>query len=180
MTKRELTALVLKLTGIYVLVRYLAYLPYVLSPLTLTHTEDAFPWLWALMATAPSLLHFAVCVLIVVKSEGVASRLVPRDGEISIAVTWSKEDVLTVAFCCLGLMLLVSVIPQLVQTATTFVLEARTERFGGFRYPISSWARLAGNLAQLAIGLALFLQAPGLATLWRRLQETRGEGTQEL
>ncbi len=178
MTKREFTAIILKLTGVYILVRYLGFLPMVLSPLTVIRfgqAESVTTWFWGLAAIIPPLVYLAACILIVVKSEIIATKLIPDDGDFSVGFSLSKEDVLTVAFCCIGLTVLVSAIPTVVQSVSNLALARKApEQWDPSRYWINACARLAANVVQTVIGLALFLQARGLAGLWHKLRDNKG------
>lgn len=178
MTKREFTAIVLKLTGVYILVRYLGFLPMALSPLTAIRFAEpnaTSTWLWGLVAIVPPLLYLGICILIVLKSEMISVKLIPEDGDFSIGSSLSKEDVLTVAFCCIGLMVLVGTIPDAVQSGSKLALAKRApEHFNQSSYWISAYARLTANVVQVLIGLALFLQARGLAGLWHKLRDYKG------
>ncbi len=178
MTKREFTAIVLKLTGVYILVRYLGFLPMVLSPLTVIRfgqSDAVTTWFWGLAAIIPPLVYLVACILIVVKSERIATKLIPDDGEFSVGFSLSQEDVLTVAFCCIGLMILVGSIPDIVQSVSNLALAKKgPEHFGQSRFWINAYARLVANVVQLIIGLALFLQSRGLAGLWRKLRDYKG------
>jgi len=178
MTKREFAAIVLKLMGIYILVRYLGFLPMILSPLAIIRVGEpnaVNTWFWALASIVPSILYLAVCLAIVAKGEVIATKLIQNDGEFTVGFSLSKGDVLTVSFCCIGLTILVGSIPNLVQTASSMALAKKApELFPQSRYWIGSCTRLAANIVQVLIGLTLFLQARGLAGLWHKLRDYKG------
>ena len=174
MTKREFTAIILKLTGIYILVRYLGSLPMILSPLTVIELGDQSSIttnFWGLAAVVPSFIYLAICILIVVKSKAIAAKLIKEDGEFNVGFSLSQDDVLTIAFCCIGLAVLVGAIPDLVQWGSSLTLDRIFgKEFNHSRQSFKTYAYIAAILAQVLIGGALFLQARGLAGLWRKLR----------
>ena len=177
MTKREFTAIVLKLTGVFVLVRYLGYLPMVLSPLTVIRFGESntfSTWLVGVGSIVPPLLYLAACILIIIKSEKIAARLIPEDGKFRVGFNLSREDVLTIAFCCIGLVFFVGSIPRLVQAFSSLVLTRSTMSQSGHSRPWGVYATLASHLVQAIIGLALFLQARGMSGLWHKLRDYKG------
>lgn len=127
-------------------------------------------WIWGLLTIVPSFIYLAACILIVIKSKPIAARLIRDDGEFNIGFSLSKEDVLTICFCCIGLVVLVSSIPQLTQAITMFSF---IERSAGYYQP-ESWVRAVSNLVahivQAGTGLYLFLQARGMTALWYKLR----------
>ncbi len=183
MTKREFTAIILKLTGIYILVRYLGSLPSILSPAVslssyateyARHTGETITldiWVWGLLATLLPTAYFAICILIVVKSKAIAAKLIKDDGEFNVGFSLSQDDVLIIAFCCIGLAVLVGAIPDLIESGTNLTLLNKVpDGFHPSRTWIMAHAKVAADSMQALIGIALFLQARGLAGLWRKLR----------
>lgn len=174
MTKREFTAIILKLTGIYILVRYLGSLPSILSPavsLSSYETITLDMWVWGLLATLLPIAYFAICILIVVKSKAIAAKLIKDDGEFNVGFSLSQDDVLIIAFCCIGLAVLVGAIPDLIESGTNLtLLNKAPDGVHPSRTWIMAHAKVAADSMQALIGIALFLQARGLAGLWRKLR----------
>jgi len=172
MTKRDFAAIVLKLTGVYILVRYLGYLPIVFGPIVMMWGDPTLMPEWQLwLAMLPPWVYLAFCVLIVVKSEAIAAKLIKQDGEFHVGFRLSKEDVLTLAFCCIGLVILVGSLPVFVEAIARFAVTQNAALYASSsQHWIGSSARLAAAVVQVLIGLGLFLQARGLAALWFRLR----------
>jgi len=175
MTKREFTAIILKLTGIYILVRYLGHLPTILSPLTVIELGDPSSIdtnIWGIAAVVPPLIYLAICILIVVKSKAIAAKLNKDDGEFNVGFSLSQDDVLTIAFCCIGLAVLVGAIPDLVKWGSNLTLDRiYAKELNNSRLYFRAYTGFAAILAQVLIGGALFLQARGLAGLWQKLRD---------
>ena len=174
MTKREFTSIVLKLTGIYILVRYIRLLPMVLSPLNVIEWGDPSAistWLWGLAATVPSFIYLAICILIVVKSKAIAAKLIKDDGEFNVGFRLNYDDVLTIAFCCIGLVVLVGAIPELVQWGSNLALnKMMAQKFNHSPQGYRAYTGFLAILVQVLIGGALFLQPRDLAGLWKKLR----------
>lgn len=171
MTKREVASLVIKLTGIYILIRYAAYLPSLLMPLYYAKYTDFNSWVPALLATAVSIIYLGVCVIIVLKSDKISAKIISVDKEMNLTLSITKSDIMTIAFCCIGLIVLVNVIPQLASTATEHFLYKKNPNNMPSNYHFRIIPKLVGNIIQLVIGIWLFLRAKGLAEIWRRIRE---------
>jgi len=177
-TKREAASLVLRLMGVYIAVRYLEYVPTALGALSLLMSPPpGAVRMWLLLSSVlPPVAYFAVCALLVFGSDWIARRLVPEDKPVfGTGTVMSTKEVLSLAFCCLGLAILAGAIPRIPQAAIIMsVVRWGSPGPGRNRGTIQGLAQVAGIIIQAAIGLVLFLQARGLAGLWHKLRDYKG------
>jgi uncharacterized membrane protein len=173
MNARHTASLVLKLIGIFTLIKYLGYLPMVLSAFNLITSSgpsrlDTFVGI-AISAGTP-LLYLIVSILIIVKSDAIAERIA-QDEQVMIASGIDADTIQTLAFCILGLVLLTGAVPKLAQLGTNYFMLRRMPN-RGVSYTL--YGQLIGTVLQIIIGFFLFLQADGLTGLWKKLREAKG------
>jgi hypothetical protein len=173
MNARHTASLALKLIGIFILVKYLGYLPMVLGAFNLISSTGPSR-LTSLVGVAISagtpLLYLAVSVAIILKSDAIARRLVPDD-QAAISTTVDAETIQVLAFCAIGLVTLINAIPKLAQVTTNyFILRHMAEQ----KISYTLYGSFIATAIQVIIGVVLFLQADGLVGLWKKLREAKG------
>ena len=153
MSRQDVASLVLKLLGVFLLAQWI---PYAGSILTTLKRESFF------IAGVPFLLMGIVGVVLIAAAGPLSRRLTadaqPSDapGPLSIAV-WQA-----IAFSAIGVSVLASGLHRLAGLAAMHLVENQ-----------SIWPSVVSPALQVVVGVALFLQAKGLAGVWRRLQESR-------
>lgn len=174
MTKREMTSLVLKLVGIYIVVRYIGYFPMILSPLItmrMGEPSNLTAWFYALATMLSLLIYPVFCIFIIICSNRLARWLIREDDTVELPVSISKDDIMTIAFCCIGLVIMAGAIPQLANIVTNYILlKAMPEYADMGRFRIDRQARFAGALVKFILGLLLFLRSKGLVGLWHKIR----------
>lgn len=122
-------------------------------------------------------LAVGACISIVIWSRKVAACLFPEDRELRVD-SWvdSPETLLALGFCCIGVGLALKALPTLasnvyeqVTLASSMSLDVHTRA--------RLQARIVGRSAQFLTGIALFLGARGLSSLWFRLRSATGVRT---
>jgi hypothetical protein len=179
MTKRETTSLLVKLMGVYCLVQFAPSLIHVLGFLTTIRDSQQ---IWMKLANVGMMIVFpaiwiAFCILIIRKSDSIARRLYREDSDASQLSGLGFQEVQTLGYNFIGVLLLVQSFPQIVSLLTTI----KTQQV----YYSSSWTtegfylntlpRLLSFLTQFILGLILFLKPKGLANLWKKAQVMRYE-----
>lgn len=161
MNARNATALVLKLTGLYLVIRFVIYLPFVLGAVRL----DGIDWS-PLIYTALQLLNPVAGLLLIKWSDTIARRLVPdEDGMLFTGI--DGETARTLAFCIIGLLLIAEALPRLALFVTDYVV---VKRMLGPSGSPNSYGQIASIIVQIAMGIYLFLQPAGLSGLWKQLR----------
>jgi len=177
MTKREIASLVLKLMGVFILLKTIGYVPTVFGVLFTTgryNSNAGFASLALQVMGMLLLLAFALgwAVLIIVLSDKFAKWLIKEDKSLEIAHPISKEDVMVVAVSCIGLYLIVAAIPSIMHHLYNFLLLHRPDGnyppywSGGF----SRILTLISPLVQIALGVWLFSGSRGIVKLWKRIR----------
>jgi hypothetical protein len=174
MTKREITSLVLKLIGIYIIASYIGYIPltiitqirvvYLQEPISLTNM------LFAYAIVLSTLLYLVCCILFIIYSNRVSEWIIREDNTVRLPDSISKDDIITIAFCCVGLLIMARAIPKLFSTIPYFIMVRGTisgYSDGRVWQPIT---RVAGPLIEFMLGLLLFIRTKGLVRLWHKIR----------
>lgn len=106
-----------------------------------------------------------VGICLIVFSEGMGRRLLPRGGGAPSAGAPDGAAWQAIAFAVVGVYLVASTLPQLV-TNTLYSIRDETD----YMQP-----QMLSDLLEITLGVLLFLQARGLARFWHKL---RSAGTQ--
>jgi len=173
MNARQLASLVLKLFGIFLLIRHLRYLSMVfsLSNATGYNGPSCFVNTVGLaISVGAGLLYLLACLLLVFKSDAIARRLAP-DEQAMLAPGVDADTIQTLAFCILGLILMTKSIPELAQSGVAYFM---TECGLSQVHSRLLCSQLVATLIQFVIGLVLFLQADGLTGFWKKLRTAKG------
>jgi membrane protein insertase Oxa1/YidC/SpoIIIJ len=173
MNARRTASLVLKLIGIFILVKYLGYLPMVLGTfnlITSTGPSRLDTFIGIVISAGTPLLYLVASILIVIKSEAIARRVAP-DEQMAPPTGIDADTIQTLAFCIVGLVFLTGALPRFAQFATNYFM---VQRMPNQKIPYTLYGQLIGTMLQIVIGVVLFLQADGLTGLWKKLREAKG------
>ena len=177
MTKREIASLVIKLMGVFVLLKSISYVPMVLSGMfSVWQTPDRSGAVWVVLIAVITVIVSAIPLmwglLIIVLSDKVAGWLIKDDKAAEITGSMNKEDVMLVVCSCIGLYLIVTAFPRLIVDCS---------RFFAIRRAGSDWAaylssgfnrtlNLMAPVVQIALGVWLFAGAKGIVKLWKKIR----------
>jgi len=167
MSKREFSSIVVKLAGVCMLVRHLGFLPMILNAFCSVQHADPM-----LTLSAP-VFGLLTGIFMIAGSDWIAIRLIRNDGEFMPAFKLSREEVLNIAFCCIGLLTLIDALPKLFYSAANYVQLSRISGCNLLQpqYGIKSLVSTVGQyLIQALIGLALFLQPHRLEHFIRKFR----------
>ncbi|MDX9980250.1 MAG: hypothetical protein RBU25_09530 [Lentisphaeria bacterium] len=173
MNARQLASLVLKLFGIFLLLRHLGLFFLILGQVNMISSTgfSGFDNTTSIaISVGAVLLYLLVCLLIIVKSDAIARRIAP-DEQAMLAPGLDADTVQALAFCILGLVLLTGSIPKLAQSAVVYFM---TECGQGQANSRGLCSQLVSTVIQFVIGLVLFLQADGLTGIWKKLRTAKG------
>ncbi len=174
MSKREFSSIVFKLAGVCMLARLLGFLPMIFNAFCSGQHADPMQSLsWHLLTFAAPVLGLLIGIFMIAGSEWIAARLIRNDGEFTPGFNLSREEVLSIAFCCIGLITLVNALPKLFYSAVNFVQLSRISGCSLLQpqYGLESLVRTCGQyIIQALIGLALFLKPHRLEHFIRKRQ----------
>lgn len=178
MAKREIVSLVIKLMGVFILIKTLAYVPMSLVNLfsvwQTSQTEITEKTLFTIMAFFLALIPIVFALLIIVLSDKVAAWLIKEreDKIVEFSDSIQKEDVMLVVFTCFGLYLIVTAFPNLI----LYLFHYLTLRRSGGDYVsytsggLYNFSRIIAPIAQLILGVWLFIGSRGIVKLWRKIR----------
>jgi hypothetical protein len=169
MTKRETASFVLRLIGIYIVLRFIAYFPSVLMPFySMKSTSiSLFP---AFISSVITLAHPALCLLIIFKSDKVAAWLVPEDKPLTAEGNVNKNDIMAIGVAIVGLLVIASVIPKFAQMTTKYSLLKNLQEYRTTEYLIELKAIIVASLVELILGLTLFFGSKKMVQIWNEKQ----------
>ena len=171
MTKREIASLVLKLIGVYMVVQFIGYFPAMFGSfgMVILQTKEAASFQMAFSAgllILSGLLYLAGCVSLIVYSDKIAVKMVSEDKTLESCAAISKSDVLSIAFCCIGLLVLTRCIPQVIHLIIRYMT---IKGINGGAQNYFNIGSLVSVIVQFIIGLWLFLGSKGIV-FWLKLR----------
>jgi len=149
MKKRGLAALAMKIMGVFYLVQAVPFAFSVLFSREIMDNPRTF---------IPAAGVFAAGLLLLLGGGIIGNYLVPQEDNDTVSSSLSVGDWQAVFFSAIG----VSTVVRGIQSVSAYFT------FPKFTMQLQS---LVSGIVMTAIGLALFLQARGLAVLWRFIQE---------
>jgi len=172
MTKRGFISLFLKMVAIYFLVRSI---PSLLSVGHSLYSLRSFGYpesLYYVLSSIFSLLVFcALMVVFIWKSDRLSKRFVTEDGPLFPIGELSSEEIQRLAFSWVGVVTLISGVSGAVYNLAYFVRIQYMVGAEQVKIPyVQSSAQFASSLAEMIIGIILFLYPSGLVRLWHSIQ----------
>jgi hypothetical protein len=177
MTKREIASLVIKLMGVFILLKTIGYAPMAFSVL---FTVGRAGWNTGFATAALQVvgglflmgLALGWAVLIIVLSDKFARWLIKEDKPLEMTNSMNKEEVMVIAISCIGLYFTVAAIPSIIFQLSNFLSLRRAGTdysaywSGGFHRMLT----LIAPVVQIALGLWLFAGSKGIVKLWKKIR----------
>lgn len=167
MTKREIASLVIKLMGVFILLRSISYAPMIFG----NAFQVGAGLLSTLMHVFLSIIAIAWGMFIILFSDRIAKWLIKDDHPIQLPGSVRKEDVMLVVFTCIGLYLIVTAIPSLILYLSNF-LRVRRAASGSSYYTGGFYNafQLIAPLVQISLGVWLFAGSRGIVKFWQKIR----------
>ncbi|MBW8036413.1 MAG: hypothetical protein FVQ79_12505 [Planctomycetes bacterium] len=168
MSKREIASLAIKLMGVFLIVTSIGYLSMFFGFMNVSG-------LWQGVLMCIGCIASPACgILIIVYSDKIAAKLIREDNVYvpSGEDVMTKNDVMAIAFACIGLYIAVTAVPQLFSVLIRFirftVLEGQL--FSGGVRSARSITTLIAPVVKLGLGVWLFVGSRGFVRLWHRVR----------
>jgi len=160
MTKREIASLVIKLMGVFILVKSVASVPIVFYA---WRPSENIGILQSLLVLLLSIFLIIIPLVIIFLSDKVAGWLIKDHTYLGATGTSiSKEDIMMMAISCIGLYFFIAAIPSLIINLSFF-----------FSLNASSLQNVLRTLiapaVQLGLGIWLFAGSKGIVKLWKKI-----------
>jgi len=174
MTKRELTALVIKLLGVYAIVQSLPLLGNISSFIGAPGYRDSEffnPWIF-IGLLMPFVLMMVAGIILLGYNWSLSFFIVKEDNDVKLSTILSSEDIQAIGFSIVAVLVFLTAIPRFFQFIMSLWYYA-TEHTGGIRGSTFVVVILRSGLSvvvQFGLSIILFFRARGLANLWRRIQ----------
>ena len=177
MSRRDLVSVLVKVMGVYFIIRIVAGAPLqVMQTAALGDVKDVVGELYRVsFVVGAAMLGAVLCVSLIRNSDAVARWVCPADPEPRELGGMAFADWQTLGYNLVGLFLLVGVLPALVNIAVNYRLMKEMAPYDTFaamagRYPLTDLSSVA---VKLLLGLYLFLGPRSLVRMWERLREAR-------
>lgn len=171
MTKYEVSTLCMKLLGIYCFIQAVPLLQQLVIFIGMANSEvkTSFSPVLVIGTLLPLCILVGVGCSLLCGSKALAKRLVGAPAVEDTQDGFVAAYVQAVAFAAVGVFVFSLAVPKLIQIAVNIHAlrhnEALTQEQRSLLY---SLPQIIGVVAQIALGVGLFLGATGLARLWRR------------
>lgn len=175
MTKRELTALILKLLGVYAIIQSLPFL----QPLTrllrglVYESERVHSQVSASVTMSiPFVLMAGAGIILLTNSRGLACVLVKDDGDAKLTTSLRAEEIQAIGFSIVAVLVFLSALPRLAQFigCVWFMASLRSSQAPMAGFVMSMWQSGLSFAVQCGLAIVLFFRARGPANLWHRIQ----------
>jgi hypothetical protein len=172
MTDFRIASLVLKIVGIYSLVSSIDLIQPLITAFAMSTTWTNISLLF-IGALVPFLLLIIVGCFFLFYSNKLATKMISSD-ENNIGQELSSQNIQTIAFSIVGLILIVIAIPKLFYIGSNmYAFKKAGDEAVIKNMSLSTYAYAASLIVQFILGLIIFLGAKGLSSLWFFLQKTR-------
>jgi hypothetical protein len=176
MTKRDIASLSIKLMGVFILLKSIAYIPMTFSGMfSVMHSQG---WLFAVFVVLISIVVAGIplvwSLLVIFFSDKAAAWLIKDDSPAEITGDpMTKGDVMAVAISCIGLYFIVAAAPLMIHALINNTIQVRQQ----IAFPLLSPSRMMNllkNMAvpavQLALGIWLFVGSRAIVNLWKKIR----------
>ena len=172
MTKREIVSMIIKLAGFVAVIKYIGQIPMAVGAIVLFLADKDNPG-YAFMSSMyalGSLITPIVYVLLIVYCDKIAAKLFPEDKMIEISTPMSKDEIMSIAFTCIGLLVIASTIPELAKISTRYFVRTGGRESLLSPRQIEYTVAFIAAIVKLAIGCWCFLGAKGIVNLWHKIR----------
>jgi hypothetical protein len=177
MTKRSLVSLFVKMLAIYFLVRSIPSLLSIghsLSLYSLRDFDSPGPFLIVLSSIFLLLVFGILMVIVIWKSDRLSKRFVTEDEPLFPIGKLSSEEVQNLAFSWIGILILVSGVSGVVYNLAYLLRIKFMVGAEQVKIPfIQNSAQFISSVAEIIIGVVLFLYPNGLVRFWHSIQRQR-------
>jgi hypothetical protein len=172
MTKREIASLTIKLMGVFILLKSIAYVPMTLGAFFSVIQSDRMGLLVTLlyffMIVISAVVPLVFSILVIKLSDKAAAWLIKDNQTIENPdVSINKDDVMLVAISCIGLYFIIAATPMLI--SYPMLLRGGMNYFEFARFWTIS-KQLVAPAVQIALGLWLFIGSNGIVKLWKKIR----------
>ena len=119
MTKREIASLLFKIIGVYLLASSIGWFNAFFILATNIKYYDLSTVIAPICQLIPILAYLIILFLIISQSDVLAAKLIKQDKAFDLSLSVNKNEILVIAFCCIGLSLLIKVVPNIISIFTT-------------------------------------------------------------
>lgn len=164
--------MVLKLAGVLAVVKYIGYIPMIVASLagSFMIKGNTLNFFIPAMYLLGSLIYPAGCVLLIIYSDKIAAKLFQEDKMVQISTSMSKDEIMLIAFTCIGLWVIAGAIPELINIATTYIMTIGAGDMSRRALQMGHTTRFIAAIVKLAIGCWCFLGAKRIVGLWHKIR----------
>lgn len=176
MTKKEIASLFIKLTGVYLFVSFFAFLQFLPYSIANIRFYDLSSVIGPVLQVIHVLIYWAVLFLLITKSDALAAKLIKDDKPFGLSLSVDRDEIITIAFCCIGLTLFVTAISDLISFILGSISYIRDSNMFPYDGQNSYWsigrvAKLIDIIVRSVAGVYLFCYPRKIINLWERVRK---------
>ena len=184
MSKREFTAIILKLLGIYCLIQSLPLFGYLGLVVNFSRDDriNLFYFVSVLvLSTIPLLIMLLASYILLRYADKLAKILISEDGSMDITAALRPEELQAIGFSVAAVIIFLLAIPKLIYVIGSLCYFLMSDESQSMYAVIlrGKWSTLLSVVIQMALAVILFFRARGLANFWKRIQIARYEKIQD-
>ena len=176
MTKKEIASLFIKLTGVYLFVSFFAFLQFLPYSIANIRFYDLPSIIGPALQIMHMLIYWAVLFLLIVKSDALAAKLVKDDKPFGLSLSVDRDEIMIIAFCCIGLTLFITTISDLISFILWSISYVRDSNMFPSDVQNSYWstgrvAKLINIIVRSVAGVYLFCYPSKIINLWKKVRK---------
>lgn len=176
MTKREIASLVIKLMGVFILLKTISYVPMVISMMFSGMRSESLliAGVMVILSIVMIAISLAWSLLIIFFSDKFAARIIKENATIeALSTTINRDDVMMIAISCIGLYFITAAMPVVIRGLLYNAAFMRIRSGSPFVGPsglLNLLRELIVPAVQIAIGLWLFIGSKGIVKFWKKIR----------
>ncbi len=172
MTKKEIVSLSLKLAGIYCLIIAISHLNITIMSAFSALRGQSF---WSMLISITPFVLLLLFAAYLIFSRKLPSRMASSIIQEEEATSFTFQNIQMLAFSIIGVWLLSSAIPNIIQPIVRItVLHSTSQESVSVSLNTFIISQIVAEILKVALGIYLFSGGKGLAKLWQKFQSTRG------
>jgi len=174
MTKREIVSVIIKIIGVYLFANSFSFLYFLSYSIANIQFYDLTSAIGPALQIMHMLIYWAFLFLLIVKSDVLAAKLIKEDKPFGLSLSVNRDEILTIAFCCIGLTLLITAISDIISFLLQSISYVRDSNMfpSDVRsyWPIGRLAKLIGIIVRSVAGVYLFCCPDKIINLWKKVK----------
>lgn len=176
MNIKDLASLAIKLLGLYMLINFISTIPSYFSIGSIPIDEPSMRMSFIIGISISAVLYFMIGLYLLKNGDKLALKIVPQNNEKENEIIIDVNEIQTIAFSIVGLILIILAITDIFNLCThIYSLMNHFEMFGN-KNPeliLNTIGLVVKMLLQIIIGITLFFKGNYISFFWKRIEYER-------